>query len=190
MTNATNASKEGSIRNPRNVYLIGYRGAGKTTIAPKLAHRLGSIAIDLDQQIEVQERLSIAEIFQERGETVFRQLESGLLKEIASKNNLVVSTGGGIILDQANRELLRETGTVIWLAANPTTLLQRIEQDDNKRPALSSLPLLDEITTLLKQRTPLYQATANYVVDTENIDTDDLVSQIARLLEQQVFSAQ
>lgn len=189
MTNATHANMDGTVRSPRNVYLIGYRGVGKTTIAPVLARRLGWIAMDLDQQIEVQERISIAEIFQERGETAFRQLETALLKEIASQSNCVVSTGGGIILDPANRKLLRETGTVIWLTANPETLLQRIEQDNIKRPALSSLPMLDEITTLLNQRTPLYQATAHYVVQTENIKTDDVVAQIVQLLEQQVLSA-
>ncbi|MBL8821168.1 MAG: shikimate kinase [Planctomycetia bacterium] len=165
-----------------NLYLIGYRGAGKTTLAPLIAKRLGREWVDLDYLIESLEGISVSDIFKSQGESAFRKMESAVLADIASHHSLVVSTGGGIVLDPANRQLLQSTGIVIWLKASPQTLVHRIEQDPTLRPALTSLPLIDEITTLLKQRQKHYESTAHLVLDTEHHTLDELAEKVISYL--------
>src|SRR5262245_7017378 len=124
-----------SRKNPRstcsmtNVFLIGYRGTGKTTIAPLLAQSLGWQPMDTDQLVMAKAAKSIAEIFRTAGEERFRDLESEILAELARGSNQVVSTGGGIILREPNRQLLRQHGWVVWLQSSPEVILRRLQED-------------------------------------------------------------
>lgn len=161
-----------------NVYLIGYRGAGKTTLAPRLAAALQFQCIEMDALIAERLSMSIAEIFAQRGEAGFRELETELLSELSKGSKQVISTGGGIVLREANREILRATGTVIWLTASLETICQRLAMDQGIRPALTNLPLQDEIAKLLKERSPWYEAAAHYQVDTGIQNMDDSLASI------------
>lgn len=152
-----------------NLYLIGYRGTGKSTVARLIAEKLGRPCFDADAVIEEQAGRSIRQIFAQEGEAGFRDRESAVLQSLASQRNAVVATGGGVILREPNRRLLR-TGRVIWLTAPPACLWQRLQTDQTtaeRRPNLSRGGL-SEIEELLRVRQPLYQECAACVVETEN----------------------
>ena len=159
--------------------LIGYRGTGKTTVAQELAERLGLPAFDSDTEIERRAGKSIAEIFAQDGEPAFRDLEESVIAEILARPRpLVLATGGGAILRANTRERFRQSGHVIWLTATPETILHRITSDaasQTMRPNLTTLPMQEEIITVLKQRMPLYAGVAHDTIDTDSKTVDDIV---------------
>jgi shikimate kinase len=151
------------------IYLIGYRGTGKSTVGALVAARLGWSFVDADEVLERRAGRSIQEIFAAEGETGFRDREQAILNELANLEKHVIATGGGVILRPANRERLRASGLVVWLTASPATICQRLEADPitaSRRPALSQGGLA-EIQELLQQREPLYRKTAICEIDTE-----------------------
>jgi shikimate kinase len=152
---------------PPLLFLIGYRGSGKSTVAELLAERLGWGWIDADERIEQLAGRSIRDIFADEGEAGFRARETEALEQIAILKQQVVATGGGVILRPENRRLLK-AGTVVWLWAPVQVLWQRLQEDTStaqRRPNLAQGGLA-EIESLLKVRTPLYEACADYRVDT------------------------
>lgn len=169
-----------------NLYLIGYRGVGKSTLAPLLAARCGWSVVEMDDLIQAKEKATIAEIFARHGETAFRDLETQMLREVAKQSNQVISTGGGIVLREDNRDLMRATGTVVWLQASPETILERINDDacrqKTQRPSLTSLPLQEEIIKLVNERSVLYAATCHFSVDTETHKLNEVVGIILKYL--------
>jgi shikimate kinase len=170
-----------------NLYLIGYRGVGKSTIAPLLAAKLGWPVVELDDLIEKQERTSIADIFKQRGEAGFRDLESAMLRTVAGQSQQVISTGGGIVVREENRQLLRSTGRVVWLQTSPEMVFQRLVHDDKSkslRPSLTKLPMQEEIKQLIAARSPLYASTSHFSVDTESHKLEEIVSLILTHLNQ------
>jgi shikimate kinase len=151
------------------IYLIGYRGTGKSTVGPLVAARLGWRFIDADELLERRAGRTIQEIFAAEGEADFRVREEAILNELATLEKHVIATGGGVILRPANRERLRASGLVAWLTASPTTIRQRLQADPataSRRPTLSQGGLA-EIEELLRQREPLYRETAICEIDTE-----------------------
>jgi shikimate kinase len=166
----------------RSLILIGYRGTGKTTIARKLADRLGLPSFDSDVEIERQSGRSITEIFAHDGESAFRGMEESVIAEIlASASSLVLATGGGAVLRSITRERLRQSGQVIWLTASPETILRRITEDaasKTMRPNLTSLPMHEEIVAILEQRKPLYGEIAHETIDTDKQTVDEIVETI------------
>ena len=159
-----------------NVYLIGFRGAGKSTLAPVLAERLGWTAIEMDQQIEGSAGASITEIFARQGEEAFRQYETEVLGEVARGVGQVVSTGGGIVLREQNRQIMRNSGRVVWLQASAEATYQRLQLDEHQRPPLTAHPMREEIEQLLAQRRPLYDAACHFAVDTETHKLNEVVN--------------
>jgi shikimate kinase len=166
------------------IFLIGPRGSGKTTIACALASQLGWSWVDADAELERAAGRSIREVFAAEGESVFREHEAAVLRELAERSRCVVATGGGVVLRADNREVLRR-GWVVWLNADADSLWQRLQGDDcttRQRPALTALPPLEEIIEVLCVREPLYAACADHRVETAGRDVDAIIVEIMTIL--------
>jgi shikimate kinase len=172
------------------IFLIGYRGTGKTTVGRLVAERLGWEAIDADDEIERRAGQTIAAIFADDGEAIFRDLEAAVLADLCRRTKLVVAPGGGAVLRQATRDAMRAAGPVVWLTAGVDTIAERLAADaatGNRRPNLTAAGGRAEIVALLAERTPIYQACATLVVDTEGKTPAEVADQIiARLPDQRV----
>ena len=167
------------------ISLIGYRASGKSSIAPRLAKKLGWDWIDADRVIEQQSGRSIPEIFANDGEAAFRQLESSVLAELLQKDQLIIATGGGAILNPANRQRLRTAGPVVWLHASPETLAARLSRDRNHanaRPSLTGRPIDEEVAEVLAVREPLYRETATLIVHSDGEPVEQITRRILRHL--------
>ncbi len=152
-----------------NIFLIGYRCTGKTTIGRLLSQKLARPFIDTDQQVEKKCGQPIAQIVAESGWDGFRDAEKKILKQVCASENQVVATGGGIILDPANIALMKKTGVVIWLQADLQTIESRLAEDAQtkaQRPSLTGGGLLDEIAQVLVARGPLYTRAMDVAIDT------------------------
>lgn len=164
------------------VTLIGFRGAGKSSVAPRLAARLGWDWIDADAELTRRLGRSIPDIFAREGEAAFRRYEADLLAELCSRDRLVIAAGGGAVLNAETRRRAQAAGPVVWLRASIETIWSRIGHDlgvGGGRPALTSLDPRAEVELLLTQREPLYAEAASIVVETDGRSVDDLVQMIA-----------
>ena len=168
-----------------NLILIGLRGSGKSAAAVLLAERLGWNTVDTDELIGRQDGRSIRQIFETDGEAGFRALETQVLERAVRGRRQVLSVGGGAILSEHNRRLLRQASTCIWLTAPPEVLHRRLQTDTrtaSSRPPLTDLPGLEEIRQLLQTREPLYAATADHVVDTAQRSIAQVVDAVVALV--------
>ncbi len=166
--------------------LIGYRATGKTTLAKLLAARLGWEWMDADVEIERRAGKSIAQIFAEDGEPVFRDIEAQVIADLCREERLVLAAGGGAPMRQPSREAMRAGGKVVWLVAHPETVLQRMSGDETtagRRPSLTDRGPLDEISHLIEQRAPIYRQTADLEVDTEEKTPQQLTDEILERLD-------
>ncbi len=165
-----------------NVVLIGYRGTGKSTVGQIVAAKLGRMLVSTDAEIVKLVGQSIPEIVQKNGWEYFRDLETKVCQELADRTELVVDTGGGAILRSRNVESLKETGRLFWLTASVSTIIERIGQD-SQRPSLTGVKsFVDEIEDVLRERTPKYQAAADYVIETDGRSVTQVADEIlARL---------
>jgi shikimate kinase len=165
-----------------NVYLIGYRGSGKTAVAAALSEQLGWPWLDADAELERRAKQTIKQIFAHGGEPVFRDLEAAVAADLAQKDRHIIAWGGGVILREQNRKLLSQHGHVVWLTAPAETLLARMQGDATtaeRRPNLTGQGGLAEIRSLLEQRTPLYAACAQLTIDTERLSPAEIARQIS-----------
>lgn len=165
-----------------NVFLIGYRGSGKTTVAQHLAARLGWPWVDADEALETRAGKSIKQVFAEGGEQAFRDLESAIVAELAGRDQQVVSLGGGAVLRPENRTALEGQGFIVWLQALPESLAARIAADAStaeRRPNLTAQGGIDEIRELLDQRAPLYAQLADLTIDTDRLSPEAVAERIA-----------
>jgi shikimate kinase len=164
---------------PKNLVLIGFMGSGKSTVGRELHSRLGYELIDMDTVIEQREGRPITRIFEEDGEPYFRRLETELLRELneSSGPRRIISTGGGVVGNEENRDLLRRMGYVVWLHAPIHVIAERTGRNRD-RPLLHTEDPLTKIATLLEHRRPLYQETAHLKVDTTGLDGGELATGI------------
>jgi shikimate kinase len=165
----------------RPIALIGYRGTGKSSVAPLLARRLNWDWVDADVEIELHAGKSIAAIFADEGEPHFRHLEANVVAELCSRQNCVLALGGGAVLRETNRVLLQKCQTVVWLQASVDVLAKRIFGDPTtaaRRPNLTNHGGRNEIETLLAARQPFYQGCATLKVDTDNKRPSEIADEI------------
>jgi 3-dehydroquinate dehydratase/shikimate dehydrogenase len=170
---------------PFPIFLIGYRGTGKTSTARLLALRLGWDWVDADVELELRAGKSIAAIFADDGEPVFRDLESAVLADLAKRERTVVAAGGGVVIREANRGVLKSVSQVVWLRARPETAYERISQDAvsrAQRPNLTARGGLAEVIALVKQREPWYRECAKIVVDTDDRSPQQAAEEIIAAL--------
>jgi shikimate kinase len=153
-----------------HLYLIGYRGSGKTTVGLALARRLDLPFFDTDSVLEAEAGSTIREIFAAESEAGFRARETTTLQKLSSQTAAVISTGGGIVLRPENRAILKTSGWVVWLNADAEQLWHRISTDPTtgeRRPNLTATGGLEEVRQLLRVREPLYRETANLCLDAD-----------------------
>ena len=172
--------------NPDNLYLIGYRCTGKSTVGKILAEKLSRPFLDTDSLVAAQQRMSIKEIVGSHGWESFRGMEQATLKEISTSDGQVVATGGGIVLNGENVMLMKKSGKIIWLRAKLETIKTRMLQDTDTRdfrPALTCQDSISEIEKTLQLREPLYKKAMDFYVDTDEQD----ISAIAEIIIEKLF---
>jgi shikimate kinase len=167
-----------------NLFLVGPMGAGKSTIGRRLAAHFGLPFIDLDEEIERRNGVSVALIFEVEGEAGFRCRESRLIEELSCRDGVVLATGGGAVLADANRRMLHDRGFVLYLSATVTQQLSRLARDV-KRPLLQAPDRRERLDAMAAQRNPLYEEIADLTVTGTNTAVAQTARQIAARLEAQ-----
>ena len=158
-----------------NIVLCGMMGCGKTTVAAELSRLTGMEQTDTDAEI-VNEYGRIADIFEKYGEARFREIETQTVARITSRDNIIIATGGGCVLNSANVEYLKRNGKIFFLQTRAETLIKRVE-GDTERPLLAG-GAEKRINELLPARTPKYLAAADYVVDTDGAEPEEIALKI------------
>ena len=161
----------------KNIFLIGFMGCGKSTMARLLAKEYGAEIVEMDETIETEAGMSINEIFDKYGEEHFRNLESELVERITNKGGVVVSCGGGAILRQKNVESMKQNGQIIYLSATPETIYERVRFSTN-RPLLNGNMNVEYITSLLEKRLPLYQGAADKTIVVDGKSVNEILKEI------------
>jgi len=162
-----------------NIYLVGFMGTGKTTVGKELARKKKWQFADLDDLIELREKSLIRDIFAKKGEPYFRKVEKQVLKEAVREKNFVFACGGGIVIDSENIRIMKKTGKIICLTAEPEVILKRT-QSCSHRPLLNVKAPKKQIELLLKMRSPYY-ALADKTVNTSKLSVQQVVVRLIRL---------
>jgi len=163
-----------------NIFIVGPMGSGKSTVGKIISDEMFLSFFDTDEEIESRTGASIDWIFDLEGEAGFRKRESDILNEMVEKNSIVLSTGGGIILSDDNRELLSSRGTVFYLSTPILTQVERTAKDKD-RPLLQDGDPEEILTKLHNEREALYEMVSDHVVDTENKSSNEVASEIISL---------
>lgn len=167
------------------LFMVGARGAGKTTVGSALALTLGYQFVDTDLFIQQEMQMSVAEIIEREGWLGFRRRETLALQTVIGPSTLI-STGGGVILAEENRQFMHRQGTVIYLRSPASVLAQRLEEypEGAQRPTLTGRPIAEEMYEILAAREALYQEAAHYVVDGTG-NPQQVVEQILKVMQRQ-----
>jgi len=163
------------------ILLVGPRGSGKSTVGPVLARLLGWGFADADALVEATAGKSIAAVFAAEGEPGFRDREAAALESLCAQPRLVVATGGGAVLREANRDVMKRCGFVAWLAVPPQLAFERLRADPltpGRRPNLTAVGGLSELRELTAAREPLYRAVADFTCDTAGRSPDEAADAI------------
>ena len=164
-----------------NIFIVGPMGSGKSTVGKIISDELFVNFFDTDDEIEARTGASIDWIFDLEGEDGFRKRESEMLEEMVKKNSIVLSTGGGIILSKLNRELLSSRGTVFYLSTPISTQVERTSKDKD-RPLLKNGDPAEILTNLHNERKDFYKAVSDHVVDTGNKSSQEVASEIIKVV--------
>ena len=167
----------------QNIFLIGFMGCGKSTVADFLNRELSMEVIEMDQIIAKREGMSISDIFEIHGEAYFRELETKLLKEVGSCSRVVVSCGGGVAMRDCNVAEMKKSGCTVLLTACPETILQRTK-DDHDRPLLEKNKSIEFIAELMEKRREKYEAAADIAVATDHRKINDICDEIIRKIDE------
>lgn len=166
-----------------NIILVGMMGSGKSTIAKRLESLLTYDIFDMDHEIEKANHLSIPQIFDQYGQEYFRDLEHKMCQSLDLDKTLI-STGGGVVLNDANVSALKKLGTIIYLKANVEVLFNRLQDETGHRPLLDQKALLKQLEDLMENRKDLYEAAADVIVDINHISLEDLGQEIIKNLKE------
>jgi len=162
------------LKTKSNIAFIGFMGTGKTTVGKILAHKTGLRFVDTDRLIIEKVGLDISSIFNQYGETYFRDLEEEILKQVLSQEGQIISCGGGIIIRESNRNILKERAINCWLYNSPEISISRFKSSD--RPLLKTEDPLATAKLLMEERTSLYQEVADLRLNTEEFTIDQIVT--------------
>jgi shikimate kinase len=176
------AEQRAILQNAPNVYLIGLMGAGKSTVGRILAQALQRDFVDSDDEIIARTGTTIGTIFEIEGEAGFREREARVIADLTKRHDLVLATGGGAVLREANRDLLRERTKVIYLRVQPDELFRRLRHD-TQRPLLQVDDPKTKLVDLFEQRDPFYQVAAHFVIETSRPRIPTMVTMIMSQLE-------
>ena len=170
-----------------NIVLIGYRGAGKTTVGSRLAARLQMRFVDTDDLIEERHGTPINDIVKSQGWDHFRRLEKSIIEEISKGDHLIIAPGGGAVLDTDNVKALRRNGFIIWLKADQQAVLKRIGQDPGtytRRPTLTGKGVVEELEEVMAYRDPYYERAADFPFDTSILDVESVMEGVLSILKE------
>ena len=169
-----------------NIYLIGYRCTGKSSVGKLLASKMGMQFTDADTELVNRAKKTISEIVETSGWDEFRRIEKNIIRELSALEKHVVATGGGAVIDSENVKHMKKTGIVVWLKATPLTIKERIEKDKGTkyfRPALSVKGTIGEIDEILSARKRFYEEAMDFYIDTDYLDISDVCHDIMNLIE-------
>ena len=168
-----------------HIILIGYRGTGKSSVGKKLAAKLQLPFYDTDELIEAESGRSILEMVAEQGWPYFRQREREIIRKLACAHKSVIATGGGVVMDEENTDILKKHGILIWLHADLKTIVERIQSDlrsKTQRPSFSNNDIFEETEEVLEKRIPVYSRLADLSTDTTVKNVDEIVNVICQFL--------
>lgn len=168
----------------KNIFLIGFMGCGKSTVAKELQVMLGSDIIEMDTWIARQQKMAITKIFETLGEGYFRDLESNLLLDIRKKRDLIVSCGGGIVIRQENIGYMKESGIIVLLTATTETVYNRIK-DSRDRPILNGNMNVNYIKELQEKRRAMYEMAADIIITTDDKDPNTICKEILEAVKEE-----
>ena len=169
-----------------NIVLIGMSGAGKTTIGKYLAKKLNMTLVDTDDIIVKKTGSTIDEIFNNRGEKYFRELEKKVVEEVSKYDSAVITTGGGVVLNRTNIDYLRNNGVIFLLQASIETLYNNLKRDEilnDHRPLLKGADLKKRLEKLYKERKNLYISSADYIIQVDGKAVDEIGNEIIFIFE-------
>ena len=168
-----------------NLYLVGYRCTGKSSVGRLLAKSMAWTFVDMDHELVTEAGMPIEEMVDSRGWKYFREREGKLLQRLSQATKQVISTGGGVVTVPENIAIMRDSGKVVWLHASPDTIAARMEEDSNtagQRPPLHGNDSVVEIEEILAERLPLYDEAMNLQVETDDLSVEEVSESIIRWL--------
>lgn len=166
----------------KNIFLIGFMGSGKSTVASYLSKEYAMEIVEMDQLIVEREGMSIADIFAKHGENYFRDTETNLLIEIQNEQNKVVSCGGGVVLREQNVTEMKKSGRIVLLIAKPETILERVKDSDD-RPLLQGNKNVAFISDMMEKRREKYEQAADVIVHTDGKEIAEICKEILEQVE-------
>jgi len=165
----------------KNIFLIGFMGCGKSTIARMLSEKRGVTQAEMDEIIVQEQGMPITEIFEKYGEEHFRDIETDLIRRLQTSDGVVVSCGGGAVLREENRKMMKESGVIVWLTAKPETILERVKNSTN-RPILNGHMNVEYIAELMEKRRECYQEAADYQLATDGKSREEICEEILEVV--------
>ncbi|TFH36713.1 MAG: shikimate kinase [Dehalococcoidia bacterium] len=168
-----------------NVALIGFMGAGKSTVGPALAARLGKTFVETDALVEQRTGMAIADVFSRYGEQYFRELEAAVVQDVAKSRECVISCGGGVVLREDNVSALRTSAVLVHLEVSPQAVLERLSPRSIERPLLNGPDREQRVSELMERRRPLYAAAADFTLATDGLCVEDIVDGVEERLARQ-----
>jgi shikimate kinase len=165
-----------------NIVLIGYRGTGKSCVARRLAELSKWPVFSTDAEIVKKAGMSVPDIIRKRSWDYFRDVESEICKQAGKKDRTIIDTGGGAVLRKENVESLRQRGRIFWLAAEVSTIMERIKASKERPSLTSKKSYVEEVEEVLNERLPLYKAAADHIILTDGRTIDEIANEIRGLM--------